>query len=115
MATSRFSCSWGSWILAAIVCAPLKAFPAEPTESASRAQVLTNASAVRELMPNEAGRALPVRLKGVVTFFFSPSSFFVQDESAGIYVGSKTNGPSLKPGDLVLVEGVSDPGDYAPI
>jgi PAS domain S-box-containing protein len=66
-------------------------------------------------MPTEAQRAFPARLKGVVTFSFSGQSFFVQDESAGIYIGSKTEGPLLKPGDLVLVEGVSDPGDYAPI
>jgi PAS domain S-box-containing protein len=54
-------------------------------------------------------------LQGVVTFIFNPRSFFLQDQSAGIYVGNGIEAPSLSPGDSVLVEGVSDPGDYAPL
>jgi PAS domain S-box-containing protein len=76
---------------------------------------LTNAAAVRGLTSEQAARGVTVRLQGIVTFSFNPRSCFVQDSSAGIYVGNGIEGPASKPGDIVLVEGVSDPGDYAPI
>jgi PAS domain S-box-containing protein len=75
----------------------------------------TNASAVRGLTPELAARRLPVRLQGIVTFSFNPRSCFVQDRSAGIYVGNGVEGPPLGAGDIVVVEGLSAPGDYAPI
>jgi len=77
--------------------------------------VLTHAEAVRELTPAEADQKRPVQLQGVVTFFFDTNSCFVQDESAGIYVGGGQEFATLTPGDLVQIEGVSGPGDYAPI
>ncbi len=78
-------------------------------------EVLTHADAVRELTPAEADQKRPVRLEGVVTYFFDGHSCFVQDESAGIYVGGGQEFATLTPGDLVQVEGVSSAGDYAPI
>ena len=77
--------------------------------------VLTHADAVRELTPTEADQKRPVQLQGVVTFFFDGHSCFVQDESAGIYVGGGQEFATLTPGDLVQIEGVSGAGDYAPI
>jgi hypothetical protein len=77
--------------------------------------VLTHAEAVRELAPAEADQKRPVRLQGVVTFFFDRHSCFVQDESAGIYVGGGQEFATLTPGDLVEIEGISGRGDYAPI
>jgi PAS domain S-box-containing protein len=71
--------------------------------------------AVRELTPNQAETKLPVRLCGVVTFVFDSRSFFVQDTSAGIYVGDGVESPLLASGDIVVLEGVSGPGEYAPI
>jgi PAS domain S-box-containing protein len=56
-----------------------------------------------------------VRLQGVVTFAFSTSSCFVQDKSAGIYVGNGAEFGALVVGDVVVIEGVSSPGEYAPI
>lgn len=79
------------------------------------AEVITNAADVRGLNPERAAQRLPVRVQGVVTFTFNPRSCFVQDESAGIYVGNGVESPPLSVGDLVSVEGVTDPGDYAPI
>src|SRR5262245_52798465 len=78
-------------------------------------RVLTNAASVRELTPEEADRKYPVRLSGVVTFYFDTRSCFVQDESAGIYVGNGSEFPAVKVGDVVTIEGVSGAGDYAPI
>jgi len=114
MATA-YSCRFrGCLLFTALAWVTIRTLGAEPAESNTTTQTLTSAAAVRELTPAEAERKFPVRLKGFVTFAFSSQSFFVQDESAGIYVGASEGSP-LKPGDLVAVEGASDPGDYAPI
>ena len=42
-------------------------------------------------------------------------SRFVQDETAGIYLQEMTNGPALRPGQLVEIEGQTGAGEYAPI
>jgi PAS domain S-box-containing protein len=105
--------AWSSAAMVA-VCAYAFIVQAAPNETASD-PVITNAEAVRELTPEQANRKLPVRLSGVVTFFFNGTSFFVQDESAGIYVGGGIESPPLTPGDRLLIEGVTGPGEYAPI
>ena len=77
--------------------------------------LITNAQAVRSFAPAVAGQGLKVQLQGVVTYIFDPHSCFVQDDSAGIYVGNGVEFPPVSAGDIVRLEGVSDPGDYAPI
>src|SRR3974390_2157852 len=72
---------------------------------------LTQASSVRSLSPEQAARGLPVQVRGVVTFVFNSRSCFVQDASAGIFVGNGVEAPGLAPGDLVRVKGASDPGE----
>jgi PAS domain S-box-containing protein len=80
---------------------------------------ITNASIIRSMAPEQAARRLPVRFQGVVTYVFdprsNPRSCFVQDQFAGIFVGNGVEVPAISAGDVVLVEGVSDPGDYAPL
>jgi PAS domain S-box-containing protein len=76
---------------------------------------LTNVSDIRNLKPEEAARRLPVRLQGVVTHIFDRHACFIQDHTAGIYTGNGVDFPDLTPGDVVLIEGVSGPGEYAPI
>jgi PAS domain S-box-containing protein len=79
---------------------------------------LTTAAEVRRLTPGEAEQRLPVRLRGVVTFFDERLfSRFLQDNTAGIYLFLSTNTPSfsLSVGQWVEVEGVTGPGEYAPI
>lgn len=75
---------------------------------------LRTAAQVRSLTPQQAGAHLPVRLKGVVTYW-EIYSRFVQDETAGIYLRESTNLPAVTPGQMVEVEGVTSPGEYAPI
>ena len=61
---------------------------------------------------------LPVRLRGVITFFDeSLFSRFVQDETAGIYLQYPANvgPPGLAPGQLVDITGTASPGEYAPV
>jgi len=77
---------------------------------------LTTAAQVRSLTPKQAGGRLPVHLKGVVTFFDQGLySRFVQDATAGIYLSDLTNMPALKAGQLIEIQGVTSPGEYAPI
>ncbi|MFO1513956.1 MAG: hypothetical protein U1F83_13735 [Verrucomicrobiota bacterium] len=57
---------------------------------------------------------MPVRITGVVTYVFDRRACFVQDRSAGIFVGNGEEFPDLSIGDVVVVEGVSGPGEYAP-
>lgn len=77
--------------------------------------VITNAANIRSLDPEEAAKHLPVRLHAVATYVFDVHSCFVQDDSAGIFIGNGAELPAMTPGDIVEVEGVSEPGEFAPI
>jgi signal transduction histidine kinase/ActR/RegA family two-component response regulator len=85
------------------------------TAPASADPPLILAQQVRNLSPEQAARKHPVRLTGTVTYANAKlTDFFVQDSSAGIYVHPSEHDLDLKPGDVVVVEGVSDAGDFAP-
>ena len=78
--------------------------------------VLTTVAAVRSLSAAEAKQHHPVKLKGVVTFYDEILySRFLQDETAGIYLLELANLPPLLAGQMVEVEGVTGPGEYAPV
>ena len=77
---------------------------------------LHTAAEVRRLTTEQAARHYPVRLRGVVTFYDqSLFSRFVEDETAGIYLGDYSNAVTLLPGQLVEVVGTTSQGEYAPI
>ena len=80
------------------------------------AELLT-AAKVRSLTPQQAAQELPVKLKGMVTFCDEGlNSRFVQDDTAGIYFRDlNTNMPALAAGQMVEIEGVTSPGEYAPV
>ncbi len=103
--------------LISVLSSPVFVRAAESSTAAIAGQqsVITNASAVRSLLPGEAAKGLPVRLHAVATYVFDTHSCFVQDESAGIFVGNGAELPVFSPGDIVEVEGVSGAGDFAPI
>jgi len=87
------------------------------------AEVLTTVDQVRNLTAEQAAAAVPVKLRGVVTFQDQALfSRFLQDETAGIYLLEMTNNlvevtnqPALQAGSLVEVEGVTSPGEFAPV
>ena len=86
--------------------------PGTPTNG----EELTTAAAVRGLTVKQAQQPMRVHLRGVVIFFDeSLYERFIQDDTAGIYLQASTNTPPLIPGQVVDVEGVSSPGEYAPI
>ena len=76
--------------------------------------VLTNAAAVRALAPEQAARHWPVRLRGVVVLS-EGTDVTIADETGGIFISAEPplEAP-LKMGDVIEVEGVSDPGKFAP-
>src|SRR5215831_4554505 len=62
---------------------------------------LHTAAEVRRLTTEQAALGYPVRLRAVVTFFNqSLYSRFVQDGTAGIYLGDYPNPGTLPPGQL---------------
>ena len=82
----------------------------------SLGQPLTNAADVLSLPAEEAGKRLPVQVRGVVTAA-EPTwggRFFIQDETSGVFVENvSTNSPEV--GDVVELSGISHPGAFAPI
>ena len=88
---------------------------AAPADAASP---LTTVAAIRHLTPQEAERGLPVKLRGVISYN-APGfwQMFVQDQTGGIYVhpnGLRPQLSQLPAGTLVEVEGITDPGRFAP-
>jgi signal transduction histidine kinase len=84
--------------------------------------VLDTVAKVRALSPEEAARKLPVRIEGTI-ICFDPNrlSIFFCDDTAGTYVGTKTEIPEqyaskhLEPGSRVRIKGVTDSGEFFPI
>jgi PAS domain S-box-containing protein len=83
---------------------------------ADRSQEISSAGEIRALSAAAAARALPVRLRAVVTFVNEDGLFlFVQDASDGIFVDAQdAPSPPARAGDLALIEGVTAPGLFAP-
>lgn len=106
---------WQVGLAVALGCSLASVAADNPPDPVAAGSVLTNVAAVRNLKPEEAARRLPVRLQGVVTFVFDRRSCFIQDQTAGIFVGNGAHFPALIPGDVVLIEGESGPGEYAPV
>lgn len=91
------------------------------------AETLTRIADVRGLSREEAALARMVSISGVVTWRTADGQFMVEDESAGIWIGvsrARRNGlwagddtavAAIRPGRRVEVEGVTDPGGYAPV
>ncbi|HEY1789872.1 MAG TPA: sensor histidine kinase [Verrucomicrobiae bacterium] len=84
---------------------------------------LTNAAQVHSLSTEEAKRRYPVKLDGIVLYADPVAGdLIIHDDSGGIYVsgwtkhlaGATRHFKALFPGQLVHVDGVSYPGDYAP-
>jgi len=85
----------------------------EPQESLP---VLTTVERVRELSPAQANLRYPVRLRGVVTYYNAAwHHIFMQDSTSGIFVDSVGQPYDLHVGQMIQVNGITSPGDYAPI
>jgi signal transduction histidine kinase len=79
--------------------------------------VFTNVHSIRKLGRRKAARHYPVRLSRVYVTYYDPVQvlMFVQDATGGIYVDTtRLRDLQIKPGDLVDLDGVTDPGGFAP-
>lgn len=80
--------------------------------------VLSTGGAVHRLKREEAQRAYPVNIRGVVTCVLPEhQAFIIHDATRGLYVvdlsPNRPNPP--QPGEYLEVEGTTDPGLFAPI
>ena len=85
--------------------------PPEPKKA------LTTAAQVRALSEKEARGAITTHLRGVYIGEADPEgiAFVIQDETEGIYVqGPAALVTGLTRGDLLEIDGVTDPGGFAP-
>ena len=93
----------------------LDSAPATPGEN----QPLTTALQVQELEPEEAQRHFPVKIRGVITS--APARYdnglTLQDGTRGIYVSLERIPYWIAPaaGEFCEVEGVTGPGNFAPV
>jgi two-component system, cell cycle sensor histidine kinase and response regulator CckA len=84
--------------------------------SSSSIAPLTNAAQVLQLTREQAGQAPPVQLRGVVTYVDPQwKTWFVQDQTAGVYFLVNEAGPGLSAGQEITLSGIASPGGFAPI
>jgi len=85
--------------------------------SSASGRTYTDVKSIRRITSQQANRHDPVKLRSVLVTFFDPVEvlIFVQDGDTGIYVdGSRFKSNAFRPGDLVDIDGVLDPGGFAP-
>jgi signal transduction histidine kinase len=80
---------------------------------------ITRVAEVRALSVEDAARNLPVKLKGVITFYAPEWSVaFLQDDTGGIFIRLHVRElplPLPQSGDRIEVDGFTMPGRFAPI
>ena len=83
--------------------------------AAEATPVLTEVASVRSLSRSEAAQKTAVHLRGVITTRSGwTNSFFLQDTTAGIAIDLVDKHADFHAGEVVEVEGVSEPGSFAP-
>ncbi len=82
-------------------------------------EVLAHVAAIRALSPARAAENLPVRLEATVTHFDQKREvFFVSESGDGLFIEMAAVAqlePPPEPGDRVVIEGTTAPGDFLPI
>ena len=118
---------WRNVSLSAIVAAGVLAFPGskaccpQKREPASSLPTITNAHAAHSLTSQEAARKYPIHLHAVVTFYdpyIDPrfGALFACDSTGCIFVALPSQPIlPLHAGTRIDLEGLSAPGDFAPI
>ena len=78
-------------------------------------QPLTSVQEIRGLTPEQAARGLPIHVRGMATTLSGwKNSFFFKDKTGSISVNRDERDIKVHSGDLVEIEGVTDPGLFAP-
>jgi len=100
-------------ILAILAATAAGAFANETSPS----RLITSTSQIRSMTIEQAKRASPVHLKGVITYYDPDEpDFFIQDSSGGIWINLEVVKPNvpLSAGDFVEIQGVTEAPDFAP-
>jgi PAS domain S-box-containing protein len=85
------------------------------TAALELAPVIQSVAELRRMSVEDVARGHPVRFQAGVTFFEANSGLlFVHDGAEGALVVPPEDCQPLAPGMIVVVDGFSDPGDYAP-
>jgi len=101
--------------LALLTLVALSGAAIRAAETPPAAPIIT-AAAVRALSAAEAAGARPVRLEGVVLTMVDWPAFVLWDDTDGIYVtATESLVADLQPGAWVAIEGVTGPGNFAPM
>ncbi|HEV3279770.1 MAG TPA: response regulator [Terriglobia bacterium] len=104
-----------TWLLTLVSVATAVLIPGVKARAQSSLPTLTQAAQIRRLTTEQARLKYPVALRGVVTYYAPDFQLtFIQDSSAGIFLNVVDRAPESNPGDVVEVEGVTGPGDFAP-
>lgn len=114
----RFPGWIGIFLAPVILCMIVDTLPSQEPHPPLR--TLVKAREVHDLSLDEASRAYPVHLRGVVTYFDSKLNdlpqLYVYDSTGSVYVAfAKKIDLKLQPGDLVDILGVTGPGDFAAV
>ncbi|HEV2233029.1 MAG TPA: response regulator [Terriglobia bacterium] len=82
----------------------------------SKIPVITQAAQIRRLTAQQVQLKIPVVLRGVITYTsLEWGVTFFQDSTAGIFITTRELTTKIRAGDLVEVQGVIGPGDFAPV
>src|SRR5687767_12018427 len=80
------------------------------------AELITSLHELNQLTPEQAERALPVRVRGVATYFYAPARMLiVQTDSNAVYVDLTTIEGTIATGREVEVEGATARGSSTPL
>jgi signal transduction histidine kinase len=89
------------------------AMPPPPRRTTTANRIITRTKEVLKLSKEEAGRGLPVRLRGVITFADPAwNSAFLESADDAVYVELKQ--ANIHPGQWVEVSGRTSQGGFAP-
>ena len=107
-------------VVVALIALTAATAPRLLASTAPSAAVLTSARAAHDLSPAEARQGLTVHLRATVTYYdpfidTRHAALFVCDPSGCIFVRAHRPSPPLRFGDVILIDGVTAPGDYAPV
>lgn len=84
--------------------------------SNSSNNVLTTAGQVRRLKPEDAGKHIPARIRGVVIYATS-TAVVLRDSSGGVFISPRAGQWTVQPdlGQLWEMDGTTDPGNFSPV
>src|SRR5262245_45969563 len=77
--------------------------------------LLTSVAEIKRLTPEQAALGYPVCLRATVIFHNQHRDCFIRDDTDGVFLARKQARTFLEAGQLVEIEGVTAPGDFAPV